>query len=128
LSLVGDVLEDLQHLPISVNDTPGFTDKYIDKIETLIPFIAQARVPEGWNVLNNPAFLPPSEDTAVHDWCVSASENCFLVLTRKFAGFICSLLLSPLTPSTIPSRWNTSGVSNAPFALSLPTFFLIVST
>lgn len=68
LSLVGDVLEDLQHLPISVNDTPGFTDKYIDKIETLIPFIAQARVPEGWNVLNNPAFLPPSEDTAVHDW------------------------------------------------------------
>jgi GTPase SAR1 family protein len=68
LTLIGDVVDDLKYLPISLSDTPGFTDKYIDKIETLIPFIAQGRVPEGWKILDNPAFLPLTGEAPMKDW------------------------------------------------------------
>jgi hypothetical protein len=69
LDLVGELVDGLEHLPISMNDTPGFTAVYIDKIETLIPFIAQGRVPEGWKLSDNPAFLPlhqGAEDEWIH--------------------------------------------------------------
>lgn len=52
-----------------MNDTPGFTAVYIDKIETLIPFIAQGRVPEGWKLSDNPAFLPLHQG-AEDEWYV----------------------------------------------------------
>jgi hypothetical protein len=89
LDLVGELVDGLEHLPISMNDTPGFTAVYIDKIETLIPFIAQGRVPEGWKLSDNPAFLPLHQG-AEDEWYVLQfmCEDGYKLTSR--VGFTCS--------------------------------------
>jgi hypothetical protein len=59
LGSIGDIVDGLDPIPVNVYDTVGFTNANIDKVETLIPFIAQGRVPEGWKLQDNPAYLPP---------------------------------------------------------------------